>query len=209
LLVNVQLPDSASVGRTEQVMERIERIAGKSPGVSHTVAIAGQSILLNANAPNFGAMYVMLNDFRHRLRRDLSGDAIAERLREAFRDEVRDGLINIFAAPPVEGLGTAGGFKIVIEDRGDNGLPALEAAAHRAVENGAADPRPARPLHQLPGHDPLALPSTSTGRPPRPGASPSPKCSTRSRSFRLALRQRLQPLRPDLAGQRAGFARLS
>src|SRR5207249_1814650 len=122
------------------------QIAGKSPGVSHTVAIAGQSILLNANAPNFGAMYVMLDDFRQRAARrgepggSLTGDAIAERLREAFRDEVRDGLINIFAAPPVEGLGTAGGFKIVIEDRGDNGLPALESAAHRAVENGAADP---------------------------------------------------------------------
>src|SRR5262249_53987760 len=104
LLVNVQLPDSASVSRTEQVMERIEGIAGKTPGVRHTVAIAGQSILLNANAPNFGAMYVMLDEFRHRLRPELSGDAIAERLREVLRDEVRDGLINIFAAPPVEGL---------------------------------------------------------------------------------------------------------
>ncbi|HTK78347.1 MAG TPA: efflux RND transporter permease subunit [Gemmataceae bacterium] len=140
LLVNVQLPDSASVYRTEQVMERIEAIAGKSPGVRHTVAIAGQSILLNANAPNFGAMYVMLDEFRHRLRPDLSGDAIAERLRDAFRDEIRDGIINIFAAPPVEGLGTAGGFKIVIEDRGDNGLPALEKAAHRGVDTGNADP---------------------------------------------------------------------
>src|SRR5262249_30816005 len=88
----------------------------------------------------FGAMYVMLDEFRHRLRPELSGDAIAERLREVLRDEVRDGLINIFAAPPVEGLGTAGGFKIVIEDRGDNGLLALGRAAHRAVDNGNADP---------------------------------------------------------------------
>src|SRR5262249_10274529 len=58
LLVNVQLPDSASVLRTQRVMHRIEEIARRTPGVRHTVAVAGQSLLLNANAPNFGALYV-------------------------------------------------------------------------------------------------------------------------------------------------------
>ena len=77
LLVNVQLPDAASVERTERVMHRIEEIARKTPGVKHTVAIAGQSILLGANAPNFGAMYVMLDDFHDRAAAGLSGDAIA------------------------------------------------------------------------------------------------------------------------------------
>src|SRR5262245_52064628 len=136
LLVNVQLPDAASVGRTEDVMKRIEAIAGSTPGVSHTVALAGQSLLLNANAPNFGAMYVMLDDFHHRLKPGLSGDEIAENLRVAFQKDIRDGLINVFAAPPVEGLGTAGGFKIVIEDRGDNGPAALESVAQQAVNRG-------------------------------------------------------------------------
>ena len=68
LLVNVQLPDAASVERTERVMHRIEELAHKTPGVKDTVAIAGQSILLGANAPNFGAMYVMLDDFHQRTR---------------------------------------------------------------------------------------------------------------------------------------------
>ena len=80
MLVNVQLPDSASLERTQQVIRRIEKIALRTPGVKHTVAIAGQSILLNANAPNFGAMYVMLDDFHHRTKPELSGDAIAARL---------------------------------------------------------------------------------------------------------------------------------
>ncbi len=66
LLLNVQLPDSSSLERTQEVMKHIEQTAGKLPGVAHTVAIAGQSILMNANAPNFGAMYVMLDDFHHR-----------------------------------------------------------------------------------------------------------------------------------------------
>ncbi|HVW39480.1 MAG TPA: efflux RND transporter permease subunit [Pirellulales bacterium] len=133
LLVNVQLPDSASVQRTRQTMLDIEKIAAKIPGVKHTVAIAGQSILLNANAPNFGAMYVMLDDFHHRVKEGLSGDAIAARLQAALEETVGDGLINVFGAPPVEGLGTAGGFKIVIEDRGDSGPEVLQEVADKSV----------------------------------------------------------------------------
>ena len=140
LLVNVQLPDAASVERTRRVMERIEKVAGQTPGVAHTVAVAGQSILLNANAPNFGALYVMLDDFHRRTAQGLSGDAIAGRLQARFQEEIKDGLVNVFGAPPVDGLGTAGGFKIIIEDRGDNGPPALQAAGERIVEQGRRTP---------------------------------------------------------------------
>src|SRR5206468_3469608 len=108
LLVNVQLPDSASVQRTDKLMRQIEQIALKTPGVKHTVAIAGQSILLNANAPNFGAMYVMLKDFHERLEPELHGEAISEKLQAKLQHEIIEGLVNVFGAPPVEGLGTAG-----------------------------------------------------------------------------------------------------
>src|SRR5262249_53749335 len=106
----------------------------------HTVAIAGQSALLNANAPNFGAMYVMLDDFHDRAAAELSGDAIAARLQKLLQDEVKDGAINVFGAPPIDGLGTAGGFKIVIEDRGDTGAKALQAAAEKIVQKGNGTP---------------------------------------------------------------------
>ena len=87
LLVNVQLPDAASVERTDSGVDaaRIEEIARGTPGVKHTVAIAGQSILLGANAPNFGAMYVMLDDFHRRAASGLSGDAIAAELQTKFQ----------------------------------------------------------------------------------------------------------------------------
>src|SRR4029079_11048872 len=111
LLVNVQLPDAASVTRTDQVVQHGEKIALETPGVKHTIAISGQSILLNANASNFGALYLMLDDFEHRLRPELSADAIAARLQERFQKEVPQAVVNLFGAPPVEGLGTAGGFK--------------------------------------------------------------------------------------------------
>ena len=95
-----QLPDAAAVGRTEDIVQRVEDIALNTPGVKHTVAISGQSILLNANAPNFGAIYLMLDDFDHR--RGLSSDAIANKLEDQFQKRVPEASVNIFAAAPVE-----------------------------------------------------------------------------------------------------------
>jgi multidrug efflux pump len=140
LLVNVQLPDAAAVTRTRDVVERIETIARKTPGVKHTVAISGQSILLGANASNFGALYLMLDDFEHRTGRGLSSEAIARKLEEQFQEQVPQAAVNIFEAPPVEGLGTAGGFKIVVQDTGDNGLRVLQQSAEDAIKTGDRDP---------------------------------------------------------------------
>ena len=141
LLVNVQLPDSSSLDRTKAVMRRVEEVTGKLPGVTHTLSIAGQSILMNANAPNFGAMYVMLDDFHHRAREGLTGPVMASQVQAALQDEIKDGLVNVFEAPPVDGLGTAGGFKIVIEDRSDLGTKEIETVANNVVAAGNADSR--------------------------------------------------------------------
>src|SRR5205807_2187903 len=138
--VNVQLPDSSSLERTQQVMRHVEAITDKLPGVTHTLAIAGQSILMNANAPNFGAMYVMLDEFHHRAAEGLTGPVIAARLQASLQEEIREGLVNVFEAPPVDGLGTAGAFKIVIEDRGDLGSKAIEDVANTVVAAGTTDP---------------------------------------------------------------------
>jgi multidrug efflux pump len=139
LLVNVQLPDAAAVTRTSDVVQRIEAVALDTPGVKHTVAISGQSILLNANASNFGALYLMLDDFEHRIGPGLSGEAIAAALQSRLQKEVPQAVVNIFGAPPVEGLGTAGGFKIVVQDTNDNGLPALQHTADEVVAAGEKD----------------------------------------------------------------------
>ncbi|MGO9598838.1 MAG: efflux RND transporter permease subunit [Isosphaeraceae bacterium] len=141
LLVNVQLPDSSSLDRTKSVMRRVEEVAGKLPGVTHTLAIAGQSILMNANAPNFGAMYVMLDDFHHRAAQGLTGPVLAGKVQATLENEIQDGLVNVFEAPPVDGLGTAGGFKIVLEDRGDLGTKEIETVANSVVAAGNADAR--------------------------------------------------------------------
>ena len=103
------------------------------------MAIAGQSILLGANAPNFGAMYVMLDDFHERSAHGLSGEAIAATLQARFQEEIKDGLVGVFGAPPVDGLGTAGGFKIIIEDRGDVGMTALQEVGEKIVDRAGSE----------------------------------------------------------------------
>ena len=138
LLVNIQLPDSASLDRSSRVMQRVEELAKAAPGVAHTVGIAGQSIVLGANAPNFATVYLMLDEFHHRTH--LTADHIANELKITLEREVPEALINLFGAPPVDGLGTAGGFKLVIEDRGDNGARSLQTASQQLVDDGAVVP---------------------------------------------------------------------
>src|SRR5262249_27306289 len=125
--------------RTEQAVQHVEKIARATPGIKNTVAISGQSILLGANAPNFGALYLMLDDFENRGREELSGEAIARTLQERFDKEVAEAKVHVFGAPPVEGLGTAGGFKIILQDRGDGTLPQLQKTAEHVVEAGKRD----------------------------------------------------------------------
>ena len=140
LLLNVQLPDSASVERTERVMARIEKLARETPGVEHTVGVSGQSLLLNANAPNLGSLYIMLKEFSHRRGPKLTGDAIAADLTERCQREVSGAIVTAFGAPPIDGLGTTGGFKLIVEDRGNLGFADLQRFSDRIVERGNRTP---------------------------------------------------------------------
>ncbi len=140
LLLNVQLPDSSSVDRTRRVIGRIEKLARSTPGVDHTVGIAGQSLILNANAPNLGSLYVMLDDFHKRSGSGMSADAIAASLRERCRKEARGAAVSLFGAPPIDGLGTTSGMKLVIEDRGNLGLAELQRLGDRIVDRGNRTP---------------------------------------------------------------------
>jgi hydrophobe/amphiphile efflux-1 (HAE1) family protein len=136
VLLNVQLPDAASVERTQRVMARIETIARQTPGVAHTVGVSGKSLILNADAPNLGSMYVLLQSFGQRRSAGLDAESIARELEARCRKEVRGGLVSAFGAPPLEGLGTTGGLKIIIEDRGNLGQGELQRVCDQIVARG-------------------------------------------------------------------------
>jgi hydrophobe/amphiphile efflux-1 (HAE1) family protein len=140
LLLSVLLPDSASVERTERVMARIEAIVRQTPGVAHTVGISGQSLILNANAPNLGSMYVLLKDFAERRQPQLSAEEIAATVRSRCRREVEGAIVSAFGAPPIDGLGATGGWKLVVEDRGNLGLGELQRVSDQIVASGNRTP---------------------------------------------------------------------
>ena len=136
LLVNIQLPDSASLERTVEVTAAVERISLETSGVAHTVAIPGSSFVLNANSSNYGSMFVILKPFHERRGPELTGEAIAARLRERLRREVRQARVLVFGAPSVRGLGNAGGFKLMIEGTGDVNFDALQGRADNLTNKG-------------------------------------------------------------------------
>ncbi|MCI0361323.1 MAG: efflux RND transporter permease subunit [Planctomycetaceae bacterium] len=173
LLVDVRLPDSASLERTQAVMAQVERIArgegkpstsgethlqassehassehasgehashGGIPGIAHTIAISGQSIVQNAIGSNYGTVYVVLDAFHHRHGGELGADAIAAKLRAACYREVQEASVAVFGAPAVDGLGSAGGFKVMVRDLGALGLDGLQEAADGLATSGNQQP---------------------------------------------------------------------
>jgi len=122
-----QLPDAASLERTDAVIRRMSDIAKSVPGVENSVAFPGLSINGFTNAPNAGVVFVTLKPFSERKSPDMSGAAIAQQV-NAKLGGIEDAFIMMFPPPPVNGLGTIGGFKMMIEDRGNLGYDKLYEA---------------------------------------------------------------------------------
>ncbi|WP_349969202.1 efflux RND transporter permease subunit [Pseudomonas caspiana] len=124
LVAFAQLPDAASLDRTEDVIKRMSDIALKQDGVESAVAFPGLSINGFTNSPNAGIVFVTLKPFEDRKDASLSAGAIAGALNGKFGD-IQDAYMAIFPPPPVQGLGTIGGFRLQIEDRGNLGYDEL------------------------------------------------------------------------------------
>jgi multidrug efflux pump len=134
-----QLPDGASLDRTESVIRRMGDIALKQPGVQNTVAFPGLSINGFTNSSNAGVVFVPLKPFEERKTAPLSAGAIAGRLNGQF-SSIDDAFIAVFPPPPVQGLGTIGGFKLEIEDRAGLGYTALDQATKAFLAAAAKAP---------------------------------------------------------------------
>jgi multidrug efflux pump len=122
-----QLPDAASLERTDAVIRRMSDIAQTIPGVKDSIAFPGLSINGFTNAPNAGIVFIGLDAFDKRKSPELSGGAIAQQI-NAKLGGIEDAFIMVFPPPPVNGLGTIGGFKLMIEDRANLGYDELYKA---------------------------------------------------------------------------------
>ncbi|MFJ2362378.1 efflux RND transporter permease subunit [Pseudomonas sp. NPDC087697] len=124
LVAFAQLPDAASLDRTEDVIKRMSDLALKQPGVESAVAFPGLSINGFTNSPNAGIVFVTLKPFDQRKDPSQSAGAIAGALNGQYAG-IQEAYMAIFPPPPVQGLGTIGGFRLQIEDRGNLGYDEL------------------------------------------------------------------------------------
>jgi len=118
----------------------VEKIALADPGVEHTLTASGMSFVLNANSSNYGSIFVILKPFHDRHGHGLSADDVAKRLRGKLYQEIQDAQIALFGAPPVDGLGNAGGFKMMVEFRGGGDFEQLQGQVDNLTEKANAEP---------------------------------------------------------------------
>ncbi|KZN38751.1 efflux RND transporter permease subunit [Pseudoalteromonas luteoviolacea] len=139
LVAVAQLPDAASLDRTEEVIRQMQEIALEVPGVANTVAFPGLSVNGFTNSTNSGIVFTPLDDFALRNDPSLSAQAIAMQLNMRFA-AIDEAFVAVFPPPPILGLGTTGGFKLQIQDRANQGFEALFAALQATIGAAQQDP---------------------------------------------------------------------
>jgi hydrophobe/amphiphile efflux-1 (HAE1) family protein len=127
VLLNVQMPDGASLQRTRALANRIGEILKTTDGVSNSSMLGGYSIL-DGNSSNFGAGFAALEPWEERLKKGRSKDVIMMELAAKFK-KIQEGLVMPFSLPPIPGLGTSGGFQMEVMDLESAGLGSLQKAA--------------------------------------------------------------------------------
>ncbi len=169
LIASIQLPDAASSERTVDVLQELARVAleyevpvaakeneegaekvekdgattwvKKVRPVGHINGIAGNSFVLSAYGSNFGSMFIILKDFPDRRDPKLYAARVAKDLADRYAQKVPAAQVNVFGAPAVSGLGRAGGFRVMIEDRGGAGADGLERATKAFIDRAAQQPQ--------------------------------------------------------------------
>jgi hydrophobe/amphiphile efflux-1 (HAE1) family protein len=139
LLVNVQLPDAASLERTDAVVRRIEAMLLQTPGVETVVAIGGRSFISSVNGPNVASLFPRLTPWDQRKSPDLRADAILGRLRTEL-GAIQEAVVVVFPPPPIRGISSGGGFQFEVQHVSGGALTDIDAAARQIMD--AARQRP-------------------------------------------------------------------
>ncbi|WGF86729.1 efflux RND transporter permease subunit [Marinivivus vitaminiproducens] len=139
LITVIQLPAGSSLSRTDEVVRRAARIALDIDGIDHVVPFAGFDGATFTNAPNTGAMFSALAPFHERSEHGQDAQHLINELNQKLAG-IQEAFIITIMPPPVRGIGTGGGFKMMVQDQRGRGLPEVEAAAQAMVA--AATERP-------------------------------------------------------------------
>jgi hydrophobe/amphiphile efflux-1 (HAE1) family protein len=144
MIVVVQLPGGASLARTDAVNRRVGEAVLEVPGIAHVVNIVGFSGATFTTAPNSGAIFAVLEPFEARAKDPKKSVESIQAALTAKLSGVKEGLVFVVRPPPVRGIGTAGGFRMMIEDRGGAGPQALQQAVFAMMGKAAQTPEVSR-----------------------------------------------------------------
>jgi len=139
LYVNLQLPNSSSFQRTDEVAKQVERILAQTPGVKYTTSVVGFSLLSLVRTSYNAFFFVTLKDWKDRKSNDEQFQVIKQHM-NAELSKLPGGIAFNFSPPAIPGVGTSGGFNFVLEDRGGNDVPFLAANLNKFIA--AASKRP-------------------------------------------------------------------
>jgi len=138
VFANVQLPDAASLPRTQRTMQQFDEIIRSTPGVSDWVSVAGYSMISGASGSNQGMIFIIFEPWDERTGKpNQSQEAILAHLQREF-SQVQESIAFAFVPPPIDGLGAAGGFQMQILQEGSANYPQLQVAAEEMVRDGNA-----------------------------------------------------------------------
>jgi HAE1 family hydrophobic/amphiphilic exporter-1 len=133
------LPDAASVERTEKVVRQMDAIIKATPGVRDWCTLGGYSLLDGTNASNAATMFIIMEPWDERTDPELSQEAILGRLRRAFWG-IQEAVCFVFVPPPINGLGNAGGFEMMLQDRSAVGAALLQQMSQELIAAGNGQP---------------------------------------------------------------------
>jgi len=138
--IQIQLPDAASLQRTDAVMRKMDDILAHTHGIQGYDAIAGFSLLSNTSASYTGFYFIQLDPWHERTTPELSAEGLMKTLNQKMRKEVPETIGFAFGPPAIPGLGTAGGFSFMLQDRSAGTVQQLSDALDKL--NQAARKRP-------------------------------------------------------------------
>ncbi len=139
-VVTVQTPDGTTLEPTKKVLEQVDVMARKLPGVVDVVRMDGYNPITQVNQSNAGALFVILEPWEHRSAPTLRASALGDRLQKQVAGAIQSAFVLVFQPPPIQGLGTTGGFEFLIEDRQGRGVEALAQVTDQFLQ--AARERP-------------------------------------------------------------------
>ncbi len=209
IVAAMQLPDAASLERTEQVMGEIEKIIAEFDAIESATAVSGFSALTSTTQSNAGFIFIQLKDWDDRPDERDNAQNLVRRLNEQFAARITGGIAFAFGPPAIPGLGTGSGFSMMLQDLGrqHSRVPGRAGWKVHRGGHGASGDRQRR--YALPGQRAAGVPGRRQAEGPQARRAAGRRQHLHRRVPRRRLRQRLQPLRPPVQGLRPGRAGVS